>query len=61
MIATIEGKELVIRVPLNDAPKVSSTGKSRMIAGNGIWQKPDGLEWEGKQVKISVNALIDNK
>lgn len=60
MTAKIEGKELVIRVPLNDTPRVSSTGKTKMIAGNGVFEKP-GLTYEGDDVKISVNALIPNK
>lgn len=60
MKAEIVGKNLVITVPLNETPKVSSTGKSKMIAGNGIFQKP-GLQYEGEDVKISVNALIGNK
>lgn len=60
MTAKIEGKELVIRVPLNSEPRVSSTQKSKMIAGNGVWEKTD-LQYLGEDVKISVNALIPNK
>lgn len=55
MTAKIEGKELVIRLPLEKTRSVS--GKSIVIAsthGNA----DAGLTFEGKPVKVGVNAYI---
>jgi hypothetical protein len=53
--ATIEGKELVIRVPMNPTPRLSSTGKTRLVAtASG---KTD-LYVEGKQIKLTVSAYV---
>jgi hypothetical protein len=60
MTATIEGNELVIRVPLNNPPRLSSTGKTLVVASsNG--NKPTDAKVSGQQVIVGVNAYISRK
>jgi hypothetical protein len=58
MTAKIEGKELVIRLPLNDPPRPSSSGKSLVVASsNG--NKPTEAKVNGQPVIVGVNAYIN--
>jgi len=57
-IAKIEGKNLVITIPLQP-PTLSSTGKSKVVAtthGNQACE----VQIEGRPVIIGVNAYIRN-
>ena len=55
--ATIEGKELVIRVPLNATPVVSSTGKTLVQASSHGNQKTEAVV-NDQPVIVGVNAYI---
>lgn len=56
-IETIDGKEeLVIRMPLGDR-RLSSTGKSVLIATTG-GNLQTSLEIDGKPLTVAVNAYI---
>ena len=57
MTATIEGNELVIRVPLNPVPVVSGTGKSLVVASSH-GNKQTEAKVNGQPVIIGVNAYI---
>lgn len=53
----VEGKELVIRLPLNENPTPSKSGKTSVIAsthGNKVTE----IEVNGKPVTVGVNAYI---
>jgi hypothetical protein len=57
MTAKIEGKELVIRIPLNDPPRPSSSGKTLVVASsNG--NKLTDAKVNDQQVIVGVNAYI---
>ena len=58
MTARIEGKELVIRISLNDPPRPSSSGKTLVVASsNG--NKPTEATVNGQPVIVGVNAYIN--
>lgn len=54
--ATIEGNELVIRVPLQ-APTPSSSGKTLVVASTRGNVKTDATV-NGQQVVVGVNAYV---
>ena len=55
--ATIEGDELVIRLPLNKVPSPSASGKTLVVASSHGNQKTDA-EVNGQNVVVGVNAYI---
>jgi hypothetical protein len=56
MNATIEGKDLVIRIPLQN-PQPSKSGKTLVVAStNG--NQPTTAQVNGKPLTIGVNAYI---
>ena len=55
MQATIEGDELVIRLPIS--PRTSKSGKSLVVASSGGNQKTQA-EYEGQQIVVGVNAYV---
>jgi hypothetical protein len=55
--AKIEGNELVIRLPLNEKPVLSSTGKSLVVASSH-GNKQTEAKVDGKPVIVGVNAYI---
>jgi hypothetical protein len=55
--ATIENGELVIRLPLNKTPVLSTSGKSLVVASTHGNQKTDAVI-HGQPVIIGVNAYI---
>lgn len=54
----INGK-LVITLDMT-APEISKTGKSLMVAGTGGFKKT-GVKVDGKEISISVNAILPIK
>ncbi len=54
---TIEGNELVIRVPMNATPVVSSSGKTLVVASSHGNQKTEATI-NGQQVIVGVNAYV---
>lgn len=56
MKATIEGKELVIRIPLQ-TPTLSKSGKTKVVASSQGNKVTECLV-EGKPVTIGVNCYI---
>ena len=54
---TIEGNELVIRVPMNATPVVSSSGKTLVVASSHGNQKTKATI-NGQQVIVGVNAYV---
>lgn len=60
MNAKIEGKELVIRIPIEEQPQPSASGKTLVVAttrGN----VRTSITIQGKPVTIGVNAYISAK
>jgi hypothetical protein len=55
--ATIDGNELVIRVPLNATPIASASGKTLVVASSHGNQKTEAMV-NGQQVVVGVNAYI---
>lgn len=53
MSVAVEGKMLVIRMPIKPAP--SSSGKTTVIASTR-GNKPTGIEYEGNEIILGVNA-----
>lgn len=56
MKVTIEGKELVIRIPMCE-PRPSSSGKTLVVATSGGNQTTTALV-NGKPVVVGLNAYI---
>jgi hypothetical protein len=57
MKVTIEGKELVIRIPVETPPRPSKSGKTMIVASSsGNVTTPCVVD--GKQVVIGLNAYI---
>jgi len=54
---TIEGNDLVIRVPLMETPQLSSSGKSLIVASTDGPQMTN-LRVEGRPLRISVTATV---
>lgn len=52
-----DGKELVIRIPVNQEPVVSKSGKSRVVASSYGNVKTD-LMIDGKPLTIGLNAYV---
>ena len=57
LAASIEGEYLVIRVPLNQTPVRSATGKA-MVVASSHGNKETEVEIQGKPVYVGVNAYI---
>ena len=57
LTATIEGNELVIRLPLNPNPVPSATGKTLVVASSH-GNKTTDAKVNGQQVVVGVNAYI---
>lgn len=53
----VEGKDLVIRMPMAKDPQVTKSGKSRMVATTNGFMKTDA-ECKGEKIQLSVNAII---
>ena len=56
LTATVEGNELVIRLPL-EAPKPSASGKTLVVASSH-GNKTTDAEVNGQKAVIGVNAYI---
>lgn len=57
MTVTIEKNELVLRVPLNDSPSPSKSGKTLIVASShGIVQT--AVQVDGKTVQVGFNAFV---
>ena len=59
-LATIEGDELVIRIPLNAKPERSARGKTLVVASTHGNKETDCVI-DGKKVTVGVNAYISLK
>jgi hypothetical protein len=57
MTAEIIGKNLIITLPMHEAPKASASGKTLVLASSSGNKETD-LEFNGKKVTIGVNAYI---
>ena len=55
MKCTIEGKELVVRIPLNDPPQRSATGKT-MVVASSHGNQPTECKVDGQTVVVGMNA-----
>lgn len=53
--ATLEGNELVIRVPVNNPPERSTSGKTLVLASSH-GNQPTELKVDGQTVVVGVNA-----
>jgi len=53
-----DGKSLVITVPINPSPALSSSGKSRILFSSHGFVKPTGLLVDGKQVSVGLNVIV---
>lgn len=51
-----QGNMLVVEIPL-EQPRPSKSGKALIVAGTGGFQKT-GVEVAGKEVSISINAIV---
>jgi len=58
MKAEIKGENLIITIPLQEKT-LSKTEKTYIIASTGGFKEVPGLKFEGKPVKVSVNAFIN--
>lgn len=58
--AKIEGDEMVIRVPLNEKPERSASGKTLVVASTHGNKETDCVV-QGKKVIVGVNAYIPVK
>lgn len=57
MQVTIEGKELVIRIPVETPPKPSKSGKSLIVASTG-GNVVTAVIVDGRPVTLGLNAYI---
>jgi hypothetical protein len=57
MKVTIENGELVIRLPLNQPPVVSASGKTLVVASTRGNQRTDAVI-DGRPVIVRVNAYV---
>jgi len=57
MQVSIEGNELVIRIPMLDAPTKSKSGKTLLVATSGGNVVSDAMV-NGKPITIGLNAYI---
>jgi hypothetical protein len=60
MQVEIKNGNLIITLPLNSSPSLSSTGKTLICAGTGGFVRSTA-QINGKPVSVSVNAVIPNK
>ena len=58
--AKIEGDELVLRIPMNDNPERSASGKTLVVASTYGNKETDCIV-DGKKVTVGVNAYISKK
>jgi hypothetical protein len=58
--AKIEGDELVLRIPMNDKPERSASGKTLVVASTYGNKETDCIV-DGKKVTVGVNAYISKK
>jgi len=58
--AQIEGDELVIRVPMNEKPERSTSGKTLVVASTHGNKETD-IVVQGKKLVVGVNAYIPVK
>ena len=58
--AKIEGNELIIRLPLNDKPERSASGKTLVVASTRGNKETDCVV-QGKRVVVGINAYIPLK
>ena len=58
--AKIEGNELVMRLPLNDKPERSASGKTLVVASTRGNKETDCVV-NGKRVIVGINAYIPVK
>lgn len=57
-VVTVENGQLVVRVPMNEKPSLSASGKTYIVASaNGETE----IVVEGKKVVIGLNAYIKAK
>jgi len=57
MIVAVENGQLVIRIPMNNPPTPSATGKTLVVASSRGNIKTDCMV-NGKPVTVGVNAYI---
>jgi len=57
MKATIENGELVVRIPVQDPPRPSKTGKTLIVASSG-GNQATAATVDGKPVVVGLNAYI---
>ena len=58
--AKIEGNELVIRLPMNEKPDASASGKTLVVASTRGNKETDCVV-QGKKVVLGINAYIPIK
>lgn len=56
MKATIEGNELVIRLPIESNPNVTEKGNATIATSHGYVQT--STEYNGKPIRVNVNAIV---
>lgn len=57
MQVTIENNELVIRIPIEEPPRPSKSGKSLIVASSG-GNVTTSCTVEGRQVVVGLNCYI---
>lgn len=57
MQVTIENKELVIRIPLENPPRPSSSGKTLIVASSGGGKKSTA-KVDGNPITVNLSAWI---
>lgn len=50
-------QSLIITVPINPNPPLSTSGKSRILYSSAGFVKPPGLLVDGKQVSVGLNVI----
>ena len=60
MTAEIKGKNLIITIPLEEDPKPSTSGKTRVVASSRGNVKT-ALQYKGQPVTVGFNAYIPNQ
>lgn len=55
---TVENGNLVVRMPLNADPPVSKSGKSRIAASTHGYVRTQA-QWQGKLIRLDLNAIVD--
>lgn len=58
MKVTIEGKELVVRIPMNDTPKPSQSGKTEIVAGTGGFTATAVALKDGRTISVNLTATV---